>query len=157
MTLDIGCGDSKRGDIGIDVEPWPGVDHLVAAGFEDLPFFADYFDRVYAWDVLEHIPKGVWGGTAMEYPHIRLFQETWRVLKPGGIFDTFTPIAEPGLHGRVFHLSVWNLDTFRQFTLEGSDFRRGHMQRAGFRGEFRITETREENCGLHVLLEAVKT
>lgn len=165
MTLDLGCGDDKRGDIGVDHLPWPGVDHVVNLGFEPLPFPDNHFERVYAWDFMEHLPKGVYYPAhhspearylRVWHPHIMVFNEAWRVLKPDGIFDTFTPIQEPAVNGRLFHFSTWNLNQFEQFTAKGTDFKRGHMKMNGFIGEFEITESFEENLGIHVFLRAIK-
>lgn len=204
QTLDLGCGDGKRGDIGVDHLPWPGVDAVVNLGFQPLPFDDNSFERVYAWDLLEHIPKAVYlpsritesqpprliakreklsgdwdlrpGATLSRelepsevawfpdslasyrayYPHIQLFNEAWRVLNPDGIFDTFTPILEPAVNGRLFHVSVWNEAQFEQFTELGTDFRRGHMQMNGLIARFEIVHREPENHGLHIHFKAIK-
>jgi SAM-dependent methyltransferase len=97
---------------------------------------------------------GQWG---FHYPHIQLFQEIWRVLKPNGIFESVTPIKEPGLHGRPTHVSVWNAETFQQFTRRGIDFQRGHMKSYGFTGEFKIMSSQDYGAQhLQVIMKAVK-
>lgn len=145
----------------MDHLPWPGVDHVVNLGFEPLPFDDNSFTTVFAWDFFEHLPKGVHyrddsGKWVVHHPHLLVFNEVWRVLVPGGKFDTFTPIKEPAVNGRLFHFSTWSLNQFEQFTKDGSDFRRGHMQMNGFKGEFEIEQSWEENFGLHVIMKSVK-
>jgi SAM-dependent methyltransferase len=45
-----------------------------------LPFAADSFDEIHAYEVLEHIGRqGDWRGFFAE------FSEYWRILKPGGV------------------------------------------------------------------------
>lgn len=161
MTLDLGCGDGKRGDVGIDLYDGPGVDRVLSLGFDGIPFPYSTIERVYAYDFLEHLPKMVYFetdiGATPHHPHIQLFNEVWRVLEPKGIFETFTPTDPELQHGRVFHVSEWNLETFRQFTAEGSDFKRGFMQQAGFNGEFKIVHHQQEARHIRVDLQAVKT
>ena len=122
MTLDLGCGDHPRGDVNVDLFMQPGVDHIVNLGFDPLPFDDEAFSLVSAYDVLEHIPKVVClphihleNIVSQWFPHLQLFNEVWRVLTPGGIFDTMTPVLEPAVHGRALHCSVWNRETFDQF------------------------------------------
>lgn len=157
-TLDLACGDGKRGDIGVDHLQWPGVDYIVNLGFEPLPFEDNSFERVFAWDFFEHLPKAVYIPPDFRayYPHIQVFNEAWRVLKPDGIFDTFTPILEPAVNGRLFHVSVWNENQFEQFTDAGSDFRRNHMQMNGLKARFEIVHREPENFGIHIHMRAIK-
>ena len=119
MTLDIGCGDHPRGDVNWDLWKMEGVDQAVNLGWDLFPAADNSFSLVTACDVLEHIPKvACWrdeGIYETHFPHIQLFNEVWRVLEPGGIFDTMTPILEPAVHGRALHCSVWNRETFDQF------------------------------------------
>ena len=159
-SLDIGCGDDPRGDVCVDHIAWPGVTHVVNVGFEPLPFEDSSFDTVYAWDFFEHLPKGVHyredGKWHIHHPHIMVFNEAWRVLKNGGIFDTFTPILEPAVNGRLFHFSTWNENQFDQFTELGTDYKRDHMRRNGYLAKFEIVEKYPENFGIHVRFRAIK-
>lgn len=71
MILDVGCGSSKRGDIGIDIYRREGVDVVADAHF--LPFVSECFDEVFSVNLLEHLHSV---GFAL--------REQKRVLKKGG-------------------------------------------------------------------------
>jgi len=99
MTVDLGCGAHKRGDIGIDRVPGPGVDHVLTLGFDPLPFPDASVAEFFAYDLLEHIPVSVWecaqGRWVPFYPRIFLLREIWRCLEPGGRFTSQTPVVLP--------------------------------------------------------------
>jgi SAM-dependent methyltransferase len=52
LTLDVGCGENKKGSIGIDLKRSNQVDVICDA--HQLPFVARAFDTVYCSHVLEH-------------------------------------------------------------------------------------------------------
>jgi SAM-dependent methyltransferase len=58
------------------VTPW--------TGWKRDPFIAKCADEVYCSHFLEHIPAG--------QPRINVFNEAWRVLKPGGRFKMVLPL-----------------------------------------------------------------
>lgn len=87
FKLNLGCGFRlQKGYINIDNRPEVKPD-LVCDITEGLPYDDDSVDEVRAWDFLEHILLGKTVG---------VIEEIWRVLKPGGIFESFTPDAEVG-------------------------------------------------------------
>lgn len=100
--LDLGCGKFPRNPYGrahlagIDLRPPPGTvdfEHRVAnLVVEPIPYPDGSFASVSAYDFLEHVPR-LWpaqaGGTA--FPFIRLMDEIWRVLAPGGRLWALTP------------------------------------------------------------------
>ncbi len=94
-TVDLGCGGRKRGDIGIDMVPQPGVDVVCHLGFEPIPLADGSIDHVFAYDFLEHLPVSVHyreeGRWQVHRPRIFLMREVYRILKPGGRFESFTP------------------------------------------------------------------
>lgn len=53
-VLDVGCGDCKRGDIGIDIRPLPWVNVVLDLNKESIPFPDNSFDRVISHHFLEH-------------------------------------------------------------------------------------------------------
>lgn len=100
VVVDLGCGASKRGNIGIDRIAYPNVDIVCNLGFEKIPLSDNSVDKVMAYDFLEHLPAVVCypilqSGKALKwktyYPRIFLLREVHRILKPGGIFESSTP------------------------------------------------------------------
>lgn len=101
--LDLGCGTVPRNPygktelFGVDsrvLPPAPGVIVKCAnLSLEPIPFAADYFGSVSAFDFLEHVPRVLVSadGTATFFPFVRLMSEVWRVLAPGGRFYALTP------------------------------------------------------------------
>lgn len=80
--------------------PWPTEDSSI--------------DHIRASHVLEHIPAGE--------ARIKIFNEAWRVLRPGGIFEVVLPliITESGLptwHAIAdpTHVSYWCRESFYYF------------------------------------------
>jgi SAM-dependent methyltransferase len=55
MILDVGCGEHKRGDIGVDKRRLPGVDIIVDIDKTGLPFHNSSFDMVVSHHVIEHL------------------------------------------------------------------------------------------------------
>lgn len=105
--LDLGCGTtpqnpySKEHLYGIDIRD-DAQEILANRGivmrkanliFEPIPFDDNYFSSVSAIDFLEHIPRQICLGTSNEviYPFIKLMNEIWRVLEPGGRLLAVTP------------------------------------------------------------------
>lgn len=125
--LDLGCGRVKKGRLGIDRHPDPGVDlvvdlenlHIeaedndpekVAALYEAsmvangrMPFPGNSIESVISHHCLEHIGDGF----------IRLVDEIHRILIPGGIFRAITPLfpsriaVEDPDHRRYFMEGTW--------------------------------------------------
>ena len=125
-SLLLGCGNSREKKISIDGNTaWAGelttldMDPDCAPDFlmdydglgkrswrhpfgKRLPFFANTFDEIGAFDTLEHVGvQGDWRGFFLE------FGEYHRILKYGGLMYVIVPInadafADPG-HTRFFH------------------------------------------------------
>lgn len=95
MVVDLGCGFDKRGDLGIDRVPLPGVDLVCQLGFEPIPLESGSADEVVSYDFLEHLPGPVpymaEGHWKFHNPRIFLLREVHRILKPGGTFFSHTP------------------------------------------------------------------
>jgi SAM-dependent methyltransferase len=101
--LDLGCGTTprnpygKRGLYGVDLRRLESSAQFEFAAanlaFEPIPFAADMFGSVSAFDFIEHMPR-VLNGTEPNttcFPFVRLMDEVWRVLAPGGLFYALTP------------------------------------------------------------------
>lgn len=107
--IDIGCGANKKaGYFGIDVDSYEGVDRVQDLRFTKLPFSDNQLADVYCSHFLEHLDF---------HENIHLFNEVYRVLRVGGIFEIIVP------HGMSYaqvvdlsHKSAWTEDTFGYFT-----------------------------------------
>jgi len=53
LILDVGCGETKLGTIGVDIRKTPAVDLICDA--HHLPFVAGVFDGCHAHALLEHV------------------------------------------------------------------------------------------------------
>jgi SAM-dependent methyltransferase len=90
LTLDVGCGGSKRyswhiirGDINIDIlKPTYKIANFIQCDAHHLPFRTGVFDKIYMYDLIEHLDS----------PLLAL-REAHRVLKPGGLLELGTPNA----------------------------------------------------------------
>lgn len=71
MRLDVGCGENKRGDLGVDRRRVGSVDVLADAQF--LPFRSETFDGIISITLLEHCLNP-----------FNVLKEQVRVLKKGG-------------------------------------------------------------------------
>jgi SAM-dependent methyltransferase len=101
--LDLGCGDSprnpyQRGELhGIDLRPMPSRPGVTLAHgnvvMRPIPYPDDHFGSVSAYDFLEHVPRilPTVDGESTWFPFIRLMNEIWRVLAPGGRLYALTP------------------------------------------------------------------
>jgi SAM-dependent methyltransferase len=101
-----GAGRAVDGYVNIDLFAVPGVDVVTDA--ERLPFGADTFQRIECDAVLEHVRDPV-----------RVIDEMYRVLAPGGYLHLVTPFCHP------FH--EYPKD-FRRFTLDGLKQMAGPME-----------------------------
>lgn len=133
VNLNLGSGQARlEGFINIDMNPDMNPD-ICCDVIEGLPFEDSSVDFVRAYDFLEHIPLG---------KTVKVVEEIYRVLKPGGIFDSHTPDAEhgQGAFQDPFHLSFWVKNTWLYFS--NDLFRSLYCIKAKFRidGIVRIPE-----------------
>ncbi len=101
--LDLGCGArprnpyGRRSLYGVDLyRPQTDVDFEFAAAnlaLEPIPFASGLFGSVSAFDFIEHVPRVLNGcePNTTCFPFVRLMDEVWRVLAPGGLFYALTP------------------------------------------------------------------
>ena len=157
-TLDLGCGLQPKNPFnaqevyGIDVRD-DAEAHIVKADLviEPIPFPDDSFDYVTAHDFLEHVPRLIYLPQRRN-AFVEVMNEIHRVLKPGGVFMSFTP-AFP--HGPAFrdptHVNIITEETFPLYF----DDKVRWASMYGFRGSFQILS--QEWRGVHLMSLLRKT
>jgi SAM-dependent methyltransferase len=151
-SLDLGCGLQPKNPFnaqevyGVDVRD-DAEAHIVKADLvvEPIPFPDDSFEYVTAHDFLEHIPRLIYVPQRRN-AFVEVMNEIYRVLKPGGIFMSFTP-AYP--HAAVFrdptHINFITEETFPLYF----DNQLRWASVYGFKGSFEIVS--QEWRGPHLL------
>ena len=188
-TLDLGSGPTPRSlpdhdAYGIDIcmegqlQPVPGNVVPVDLNLFPIPFDTSTFDRVMAHDFLEHVPRLLYveemmykekGDTPLRQadkvvrrrqPFLSLLNEVWRVLKPGGVFESCTPMVTylQTWAGDPTHVNPISENTFNYIVAQpGVNFEYELMKRYGFVGCFRlIHKSWRHGSHLYVEMEAVK-
>lgn len=151
-SLDLGCGLQPKNPFnaqevyGVDVRD-DAEAHIVKADLvvEPIPFPDNSFDYVTAHDFLEHIPRLIYAPQRRN-AFVEVMNEIHRVLKPGGVFMSFTP-AYP--HAAVFrdptHINFITEETFPLYF----DHQLRWASVYGFKGSFEIIS--QEWRGPHLL------
>lgn len=105
IKLNLGCGKVQMvGYINIDIDPSLNPDIILDIGHQPLPFEDNSVDAVRAFDVLEHVNMGC---------QIFVIDEIYRVLKPAGQFEHFTPSTDGrGAFQDPTHRSFWNINSW---------------------------------------------
>ena len=108
IKLNLGCGNKKQKNyINIDVRESVNPD-IVADLSKTFPFESDSIEEIKADNFLEHIPIG---------KTIGLIEEIYRVLKPNGYFEHFTPSTDGrGAFQDPTHCSFWNINSWLYYT-----------------------------------------
>jgi len=150
-TLDLGCGKTPRNPFGaeelfgIDVDYGLGTDSRILPcdlGAEALPFPDAHFDYVTAFDLFEHIDRLSYRNGVRSHPFIYLMSEICRVLKPGGILLSDTPLyPRESAYVDPTHVNVITIDTFRLYFAHPHSWAR----RYGFVGDFDLVD--QALCG----------
>ncbi|MBT8530718.1 class I SAM-dependent methyltransferase [Polynucleobacter paneuropaeus] len=164
-SLDLGCGENPRNPFeapnifGVDVRDLNDNRIKIANLFlEPIPFDAEFFDFVTAFDFIEHVPRvlcifnPISGLNEIKNPFIEIMNEIYRVLKMGGLFYSHTPaLPNPAAFQDPTHV---NFITEQTFPLYFNDhYPVGHMY--GFNGGFRILEQKWD--GEHLVTAMVKS
>jgi SAM-dependent methyltransferase len=127
--------------------------------FEPIPFPAGHFDRVLAYDFLEHVPMRAYvrepdGKPRTVNAMIQLFNEVGRVLAPGGVFESLTPHL-PNWQ-EVFrdptHVSFWTEQTWEYLATNGELLPWG--RRYGLVAKLELV--RKEWRGAHLYVELLR-
>jgi len=107
MRIDLGCGKNKKeGFFGIDIFPYSGVD-LVCDCNEKIPLPNNCADEINATDFLEHLDNN---------KRLHIMNEVWRMLKPNGIFYSYTPSTDGrGAFQDPTHYAFWNENSFNYY------------------------------------------
>jgi SAM-dependent methyltransferase len=146
VHLDLGCGKFPRNPYGrarlcgVDIRglsPTPGFEFRPAnLTLEPIPYAESVFGSVSAFDFIEHVPRllATADGTQTFFPFIRLMNEVWRVLAPGGRFYALTPtFPNPEVFVDPTHVNVITDRTHEYFC---GDNPLGRMY--GFSGHFSV-------------------
>lgn len=113
MKLNLGCGFEKFDDyVGMDVLPQVNPDIVWNMSRTPWPFKDNSFEEIRCMHVFEHIPQPHWSEID---PIIRIFDEAWRVLEPGGIFHFI--IGHPNVSRKASGLLTYR--PFTPYTFEG--------------------------------------
>lgn len=114
----IGCGNTRRKNLHVGEPEWKDlttldIDPNCGADVEwdlerlPLPFPADKFDEIHAYEVLEHVgTQGDWRFFFYQ------FSEFWRILRPCGMFFASVPA-----HGSIW---VWGDPGHRRTINQGT-------------------------------------
>lgn len=107
IILDIGCGNMKRGTIGIDHFPGPFVD--IVMDFNKGIFFPDNsVDGIIMYHSLEHVVDPIF-----------VLKECRRILKEGGMLDIKVPHHSNISAYQIHHKSYWNYFSLDPVVSEG--------------------------------------
>ena len=109
VCLNRGCGYRHLpGFVNLDNRPEVNPDFAWEASLFPWPFDDSSVDMIRADDFLEHIPIG---------KVVPLIEEIWRVLKPGGIFESSTPSTDGrGAFQDPTHVSFWNANSWLYYS-----------------------------------------
>jgi len=160
IILDLGCGKNKRHKeaIGLDIvgKPTTDADIIWNGGFERIPFPDNSCRLVMAHDFIEHIPHVVWiennGVPKRLQPTVFLFNEVYRVLRDGGLFEIGVPVEDTARFQDPTHSSIWNYKTFDYFSNSYEGFKEVYSHKSNFK----LIRREQDGQHLQVLLQAVK-
>jgi SAM-dependent methyltransferase len=123
ISLDVGCGHNKRGDIGIDIYNFEGVT-VVADISNGLPFKDNVFAKVFFYHVIEHIPIAKFD---------TVFYELWRVTKANGLVKIKTPhYSGPICWHDPTHVRPYAMTTFTRYLTSKDKMHFNYNQRYAY-------------------------
>jgi SAM-dependent methyltransferase len=153
-TLDLGCGETPKNPFkcaevyGIDIRE--NVSENIKSAdlaVEPIPFADESFDYVTAFDFIEHVPRIIYM-PQRRFCFVELMNEIYRVLKPGGIFMSFTPAFPKAPAWRdPTHVNIITTETFPIYF---DDNTRGAAM-YGFNGYFRILKQGWHKNNIHLI------
>jgi SAM-dependent methyltransferase len=153
-TLDLGCGATPKNPFnmeevyGIDISSF-GNEKIFKAdlAIEPIPFDNDFFDGLSAFDFIEHIPRVIYRPDR-RLCFVELMNEIYRVLKPGGLFFSFTPAFPAAAAWRdPTHVNIITEETFPLY-FDNVNRLAGIY---GFHGHFKIEEQKWHENKMHLI------
>lgn len=112
LRLDLGCGNCrKEGTIGLDIQPGPGVDHVLDLANQPLPFADRTVAYVHSSHFLEHVKDPT-----------QLFAEITRVAADGARLEFWTPYAWENSAFIIDHKMFFNEDHYLHICVWFVDF-----------------------------------
>lgn len=153
-TLDLGCGKNPNNPF--ELEEVYGIDlhedlnakiYRADLAVEPIPFEDNFFDGLSAIDFIEHIPRVIYM-PERRFCFVELMNEIYRVLKPGGVFLSFTPaFPAPQAFRDPTHVNIITEDTFPLYF----DEKNRMADIYGFNGYFRIEEQKWHENKIHLI------
>ncbi len=149
MKIDLGCGLFKKQDfIGIDCfdhsKLYKQGEFILGHVPEVLSTFEDNsIDEIHCKHFIEHIPQNL---------VIETFNEIYRILKSGAIFEIFVPPSTGrGAFCDPTHVSFWNDISFRYYDMSWcKDLSISY----GIKTDFQILENKNiDEFNLHAILK----
>jgi SAM-dependent methyltransferase len=112
LRIDLGCGSAKKvGTVGLDIQPGPGVDHVVDLTSAPLPFPDGSVSYVHSSHFLEHVKDPT-----------RIFAEISRVAADGATLEFWTPYAWENSAFIIDHKMFFNEDHYLHMCVWYVDF-----------------------------------
>jgi SAM-dependent methyltransferase len=106
LAIDLGCGGAKRrGTIGLDIEPGPGVDHVLDFERDRLPFDDGSVGYVFSSHCLEHLRDPM-----------PILREITRVAADGAGLELWLPYAWHNDGLLIDHTLFWSEEPFLHMT-----------------------------------------
>ena len=109
-VLEIGVGFRRQADtdVSIDKSAYCKPDIVRDVAKRGIPFADNTFDKVYCFEVIEHIDS--------YDDFIFLLNEIWRVLTPDGIWHFSTPNGVGNSFNHLTHSRAFTRDSFQILT-----------------------------------------
>lgn len=153
-TLDIGCGPNPKNPFqatevyGIDIRESDNPNIIAAdLNVENIPFDDEFFEYLTAFDFIEHIPRILYAPNR-RFPFVELMNEIHRVLKPGGLFFSFTPAFPKAPAWRdPTHVNIITEETFPMYFCTPSCLAKIY----GFEGSFQMVNQYWHENQIHLV------